>query len=101
MKQGAPHGHPFGPMQHLRLTLDQARKAVLSMVPTKWYAVSSAYRPLRQHRKESTAQMTRIYKKITKMHAQARTQALYVAERDLGLSLVQALDIHAAAVQRE
>ena len=72
----------------VRLTPDQARMTVMSMVPTKWYAVASAYRPTNSQHTDNNAQMARIYKNITRPHKSARRDALFVSEGDSGLGLV-------------
>ena len=46
-------------LRRVRLTPDQARMAVMSMVPTKWYALASVYRPTDTQHGENCAQLIR------------------------------------------
>ena len=48
-------------LKRVRLTPDQARMTVMAMVPTKWYAVASAYRPTDTQHRENAAQLIRVY----------------------------------------
>ena len=70
--------------------------AVMGMVPTKWYAVASAYRPTDTQHRKNNAQLIRIYKGITGLHRSACRDALFVAERDSGLGMVYPQDFYAA-----
>lgn len=74
---------------------------VMAMVPTKWYAVSSVYRPSDSQHRQNAAQLIRVYKAITKLHNSACRDAFFVAKRDSGLGLVYSQDCYAASVIRE
>ena len=88
-------------LKRVRLTPDQARMTVMAMVLTKWYAVSSAYRPTDTQRQKNAAQLIRVCKAITRLHSSACRDAIFVAERDFGLGLVYSQDYYAATVIRE
>ena len=79
----------------VRITPEQARMTVMSMVPTKLYAVASAYRPTNSQHTDNNAQIVRIYKNITRLHQSARRDALFVSEKDYSQ------DFYAATAIRE
>ena len=52
-------------LKRVRLTPDQAHMTVMAMVPTKWHAVASVYRPTDCQHKANCSQRNRVYKAIT------------------------------------
>ena len=88
-------------LKRVRLTADQARMVVLSMVPTKWYAVASAYRPTDTQHRKNNAQLIRVYKGINRLHRSACRDTMFCTERYSGLGMVYAQDFYAATVIRD
>ena len=58
-------------LKRVRLTPDQARMTVMAMVLTKWYAVSTVYRPSNSQHRKNAAPLIRVYKATTKLHSGA------------------------------
>ena len=84
-----------------RLAPAAAPMMIDSKVPSRWYTVTSIYKPTQEPHAANDKPLLRIYKTTTGMSRYAKTQAIWAPQKDSGMGLMRADARHAMAVQRE